>query len=82
MGASVKRWGKNHDFSNHVQSHVDGTNFVAMCEAFDNDLAGEVDHTITSINRLRSTLKPSQMIAWDVIELAAVQPKGASCTEN
>ena len=28
-------WDRNHDFSNHVQSYIDGTDFVSISENLD-----------------------------------------------
>ena len=76
------RWDKNHNFSNNVQSYVDGTDFFGISEKINIVLAGENDYTVTSTNILPRTLKPSQKIAHDVIVQAAVQPGGTSCMEN
>ena len=67
VGEIFVGWDKNRDFSNHVQSYVDGTAFVGISEKFDNFLACEIDLTVTCTNILRKTLKPSQKIAHEVI---------------
>ena len=66
-GEIIVCWDIIHDFSNHVQSYVDGTDFISISENLDIFLAGEIECTAACDNIHHITLKPSWKIAHDVI---------------
>ena len=62
-------WDISYKFLTHVQDYY--TSFGEIGQEYDNCLDSKFKHIVTSTDRCRSTLKPSQIIARDVTIHAA-----------